>query len=120
MLSAIAIAAVPPRWPKRKAAYTIAGKTTYTSGSSERKPISARTATAATTATASAARWVVQTGSRRNDDHASVSGTTISAPEASPSHQVRNTVRKASAETTLPAKSDSVPTTALMAVPTAI
>ena len=68
------------------------------------------------------------TSSRRERDqpfgsgayHARASGTTSSAPEASPSHQVRQTVGSLSKPITLPERSDVAPIVALTAAPAAI
>src|SRR4051794_2315020 len=113
-------AAVAPRWPKRSADQTSAGKTTYSTAVLLLNAITLSAATAATIAAASIARRFDSATRTGRDDQASARGTTTSAPDASPRNQVRQTVPATSAVTTFPSSDATVPIVALTIVPAAI
>src|SRR4051794_9326941 len=109
---------VAPGGPSRNAAQISAGKTAYLIGSSVENTAKLRATTPAITAAPShvETRRQAATGCCA---HASISGSTTSPPEVSPSHHVRQKFVASEASTTPPASIEIVPTVALMAVATA-
>src|SRR5213083_1286418 len=110
-----AVESVTPVGPNRKAAQISAGKIRYVSGACEITATAARRPTEQISSIPSTVRIRFQAdlGSR---NHVRISGRTTSAPEVSPSHQVRQNVGTSEWSITPPASIEIVPTVALIAV----